>query len=420
MDTVSGIISIQEAHVSEKFTNLQAIPCKGYNILCKAKRYGRWWMLKGLKSCYRQNEAYNNMLHKEFDILITLQHPNIVSGVSFEEVPELGMCIIMEWVDGRTLTDMIAMEADACKHHKQEYLSLYLNIIYQIIDALHYLHSKQIVHRDLKPSNIMITHNGNHVKIIDFGLADTDSYDILKQPAGTIGYMSPEQQIQRQADVRNDIYSLGCILEDINLGKQFTDIINRCKADINDRYADIDEVKRALQKVVAKSKHKKIIITTSIVCLTIAVAVLFTFQHKNVVYPITGNSMPNSSTIDKDTASIKSDDTSKPNVSIVRPSTKSEAEYKKDVKSVKEIIETGKRDIDRIWNESGVDTTHQIEQKSDCFYKFTKDVNEFITKSYPSSFENDMNEEQRTAIIYKLSDYVTDKYIKPTLKYFEQ
>lgn len=149
MDTVSGIISIQEAHVSEKFTNLQAIPCKGYNILCKAKRYGRWWMLKGLKSCYRQNEAYNNMLHKEFDILINLQHPNIVSGVSFEEVPELGMCIIMEWVDGRTLTDMIAMEADACKHHKPEYLSLYLNIIYQIIDALHYLHSKQIVHRDL-------------------------------------------------------------------------------------------------------------------------------------------------------------------------------------------------------------------------------------------------------------------------------
>lgn len=93
--------------------------------------------------------------------------------------------------------------------------------------------------------------------------------------------------------------------------------INRCKAGINDRYADIDEVKHALQKVAAKNKHKIIIITTGIVCLTIAVAVLFTFQYKNVVYPITGNSMPFSSTTDKETASIKSDDTSKTNVSIV-------------------------------------------------------------------------------------------------------
>ena len=66
-------------------------------------------------------------------------------------------------------------------------LTLYIIIIYQIIDALLYLHNKQIVYRDLKLSNIMITQNGYHVKIIDFGLADTDSYDILKQLAETIG-----------------------------------------------------------------------------------------------------------------------------------------------------------------------------------------------------------------------------------------
>lgn len=59
----------------------------------------------------------------------------------------------------------------------------------------------------------MITHNGNHVKLIDFGLSDTDDFTILKQPAGTPGYISPEQIVSQQADIRNDIFSIGCILK---------------------------------------------------------------------------------------------------------------------------------------------------------------------------------------------------------------
>ena len=61
------------------------------------------------------------------------------------------------------------------------------------MDALEYIHGKQTAHRDLKPSNIMITRNGQHVKLIDFGLSDTDDYAVYKQPAGTEGYISPEQ-----------------------------------------------------------------------------------------------------------------------------------------------------------------------------------------------------------------------------------
>ena len=58
---------------------------------------------KGLKEPYRQDENYKNLLHKEFDILISLQHPNIVSAYSMEEIPEMGTCIVMEWIDGITL-----------------------------------------------------------------------------------------------------------------------------------------------------------------------------------------------------------------------------------------------------------------------------------------------------------------------------
>ena len=107
MDTNSGIILPQEAHVSEQFTDITPIPCKGYNLLCKAKHYGRWWMLKGLKPEFREQEIYRSLLRKEFEILISLQHPNIVSASSLEEMPGLGACIVMEWIEGRTLDDFI-------------------------------------------------------------------------------------------------------------------------------------------------------------------------------------------------------------------------------------------------------------------------------------------------------------------------
>ena len=89
-------------------------------------------------------------------------------------------------------------------------------VVVEIAEALAFIHRQQVVHRDLKSQNIMITHNGHYVKLIDFGLADTDSHAILKQPAGTLRYMAPEQAQQTQADVRNDIYSLGVIFQDMN------------------------------------------------------------------------------------------------------------------------------------------------------------------------------------------------------------
>lgn len=74
MDSYSGII-IEESRRSEQFSDFTPIPCKGFNILCKAKCYGRWWVLKGLKEPYRQDENYKNLLHKEFDILISCSIP---------------------------------------------------------------------------------------------------------------------------------------------------------------------------------------------------------------------------------------------------------------------------------------------------------------------------------------------------------
>ena len=422
MNTVSGIISPQEAHVSGSFTDLRPIPCNGPNTLCKAKRYGRWWMLKGLKSIFQQEETYRNMLRKEFDILISLQHPNIVSATSIEEVDGLGPCIVMEWVDGMTLADLLSKEASDDTRRKPARRTLHLNIIYQIVDALRYLHSKQIVHRDLKPSNIMITHNGCNVKLIDFGLADTDSYDILKQPAGTMGYMSPEQQTLRRADARNDIYSLGCIMEGMNLGSGYNSIINRCKANVGERYADASDVEHALRKVEAKGKRSKQTIATVTVCLAAMVAIafgIFTINNRNAT-----NSNIATTDLHKSTVLHENNAPSNRTAATMqqkKPAADSQtgAEPKTSANTTSAVIENGKKAIDRMWRESGIDTTPQMEQKADRYYKFVDNSNEFIMKTYPATFDKDIGEEQRTAIINRLSEYLTDKYVKPTLKYFE-
>jgi serine/threonine protein kinase len=114
------------------------------------------------------------------------------------------------------------------------------------LDAVEYIHRKGIVHRDLKPENIIITRNGEHVKLIDFGLADADQYAVLKQPAGTPKYMSPEQKERAEADERNDIYSLGVIMEQMDLGRGFYYILNRCKAPIVQRYQSVKDITQSI------------------------------------------------------------------------------------------------------------------------------------------------------------------------------
>ncbi len=208
-----------------------------FNVIAKAKRYGRWWAIKSLKEEMRGDEAYEALLRKEFDILISMQHPHIVSAVSFEYVETLGNSIVMEWVEGQSLKAWLGE-----KHTRRERL----HIVSQILSALNYVHTKQVVVRDLKPSNVMITYNGRYVKLIDFGLSDADSYTVFKQPAGSPGYMSPEQGRSRVADLRNDIYSFGCILDDFKLGWTYNAVVRRCKASAGKRFANIEAVRQAL------------------------------------------------------------------------------------------------------------------------------------------------------------------------------
>ena len=222
--------------VSIEFTDVEPLPSHGYCDLYKAKRYSRWYLLKCLKANLTPDPAFHEMLRKEFGILIRLQHSGVMQATSLETVTLPGRgeatCIVAEWIDGRILGEYLTENPPLAERRR---------LAGEIADALAYIHSQQVVHRDLKPSNIVVTHNGNYAKIIDFGLADTDSHAILKQPAGTLHYMAPEQMQATMADVRNDIYSLGMVMQEMNLGRgNYRRVAVRCLRPIGQRYQNMD------------------------------------------------------------------------------------------------------------------------------------------------------------------------------------
>ena len=141
---------IDEVFISESDvrTSYEEVPGRGFNRLVKARRQGRWFMLKGLKPEFQGQAVYLELLKKEYALMVQLDHPNVVKAYAKEENAVLGPCIAMEYVDGVRLDEFLAGKPSATARRK---------VLDQLADALAYIHSKQILHRDLKSSNILVT-----------------------------------------------------------------------------------------------------------------------------------------------------------------------------------------------------------------------------------------------------------------------
>jgi serine/threonine protein kinase/tetratricopeptide (TPR) repeat protein len=191
-------------------------------------RLGRDIAIKVLASDALQDAEATGRLEREARAIAALSHPNIVA------VHDVGredgtFYLVTELLEGRTLRD--AMQPPAMSWRRA------VEIGAEVADGLAAAHAKSIVHRDLKPENIFLTDSGR-VKILDFGLAQTDpmlsqtdegniptTKWFQTQPGtviGTLGYMSPEQLRGEAVDPSADIFSLGCILfEMVTLKKPF-------------------------------------------------------------------------------------------------------------------------------------------------------------------------------------------------------
>lgn len=267
--SASGIGEGRFEGVSPVFTEVQLISEGDINVLGKGKRYGRWWLLKGLQPDLSELTQYVEMLHKEFELLMKAQHPGIVQATGLEDVPGLGECIVMEYVEGTTLKEV--MEQGLSSRTAARLMD-------ELTDAVAYIHSLGIVHRDLKPSNIIVT-QGGHVKLIDFGLADTHAHAFLKQSAGTERYMSPEQAAGGKPDARNDIYSLGVIMQGMPLPWSYRRSIARCLCPIERRWESVEEM---MESIVARRLlvRRMAYVAVAAVMLAVAFVAGVALQHR--------------------------------------------------------------------------------------------------------------------------------------------
>ncbi len=249
------------------FTEVQQLYVSkgGVSICYKAKRDGKWFILKAIKPEFQESSVIVTMWDKEFDYSYNCDHSNIARTYGREFVEGIGDCIVQEYIDGLTLKQFITARYITSVRASR--------IIKELCNALSYIHCKGIIHRDLRPENIMITNNGNHVKLIDFGYADSCDSAVMKAPAGTYKYASPEVLAGEVPDGRSDIYAIGLLIYDMFGGRprgSFKKVAKRCLAQSrDDRYQYADDI---IQDLITSSTYKRLI-TIPILIILIGVLV---------------------------------------------------------------------------------------------------------------------------------------------------
>ena len=151
---------------------------------------------------------------REAQAAANLTHPNIVSVFDWGEGDDTYF-IVMEFIEGRTLGDIIRAEGPMPPERAAE-------IAADTAGGLAFAHRSGVVHRDVKPGNVLINPSGQ-VKVADFGIALAANTDNELTQAGSVmgtaTYFSPEQAQGHRVDGRSDVYSLGIVLYEMLVGK---------------------------------------------------------------------------------------------------------------------------------------------------------------------------------------------------------
>lgn len=181
---------------------------------------GREVAVKLLRPELAADAAARRRFGQEARSMATLEHPNIVAVLDSgdDPDPETGRptpYIVMEFVDGRTLASLL-------RRGERFPTNRALALTRELLDALAHSHDAGLVHQDIKPGNVMMSLTGT-VKVMDFGIArgvaDAAPDGCLPEVRGSVRYLSPEQARGEATDARSDIYSVGCLLYELLVGR---------------------------------------------------------------------------------------------------------------------------------------------------------------------------------------------------------
>jgi serine/threonine protein kinase len=240
---------------------------------------GRKVAVKVLAANLARDPQFVVRFQREARAAASLSHTNVVSVFDTGSDGE-SHYIVMEYIEGQTLADLIVSDAPLDPARASTIASA-------VCEALAVAHAAGMVHRDVKPGNILIDAAGV-VKVMDFGIAKTSSDGLTQVGSvlGTVAYLSPEQAAGERVDQRSDLYSLGCVLYEMLTGQppisgeslievanklsRYTppppsalnhevpealdSIVSKAISKLpEDRYQDAEQMRRALQKAGSQS-----------------------------------------------------------------------------------------------------------------------------------------------------------------------
>lgn len=223
--------------MDETYTLGELLAETSFARIYRITKGGKDFLLKTPKD---GNVVFLDMIRKEYQLSLQLQHPYIASVYEYAENTPGGPGILMEYSDARSLREFISEKPS---------IKLRMKVLDQLLDAVSYIHECGIVHNNLDPKDILVTKKGNNVKIIDFGLSAEDVVALGKSGRLDMGYVSPELAANsRKLDRRSDIYSLGKIIDDL-FGGKFGKIVDKCtRKKAGKRFENVDQLKAAFEK----------------------------------------------------------------------------------------------------------------------------------------------------------------------------
>jgi len=201
--------------IAEKYHVEKVLGRGGMGVVYRAKQdpLKRFVAIKMILGDLNDDAEFVARFKQEAVTVAHLSHGGIVA-IHDVVMHEGNMCIVMEYVEGRTL--------DSVMRAQRLYMPRALALGARMADTLHFCHRRGIIHRDIKPENVMLL-EGDEVKVMDFGIAKAADSSVKTQTGTALGtpkYMSPEQaQGHKNLDARSDVYSLGCVLYEMVTGR---------------------------------------------------------------------------------------------------------------------------------------------------------------------------------------------------------
>lgn len=218
MRSDAGVPDIDEG----RFEILEEIGVGGMGSVYRAvqRSVGRFVAVKMLLPEHASNASGLARFVREANVIARLTHPNIVQLIDFGRDTQGNLLLVMELLEGEPLRTLLRREGRLAPERA-------VVIAAQCLQALRAAHAAGVIHRDLKPENIFVhrTDDGDHVKVLDFGVAKLTeveagdpNHTAQGSMVGTLRYMAPEQVAGEAPDQRIDVYAMGVTLYEMLSG----------------------------------------------------------------------------------------------------------------------------------------------------------------------------------------------------------